>query len=158
MAEPAIDPRYAAQFQRGYDPAVHTPVRERRGPAPISGGPPPMARRVPDPPARVPDPVPPGPDVAPADAPGDENTEETLVIAPRRAEWALLGFGLAMLVLAGVLFAKYVEIQGMYSGVGPEFGEQVLSVAAGTLPGPLLIAGVLALCAWVVLQAVRPRP
>jgi hypothetical protein len=154
MAEPAIDPRYAAQFQRGYDPAVHTPVREHRGPAPIQGPAPAVVRRVPDPPpAGVRSVEVPSAEPAPADA-----EVEPVPPGRPRVEWVLLGAGPVLLVIAGALFAKQVEFQTMYSGVGPGFEEQLLSMAAGTLPGPLLVAGIVAFCAWAVLQAVRPRP
>ncbi len=59
MAEtdPGIDPRYAAQFQRGYDgpvltqpPTTATTHSTRLAPLRIEGGPPATAARIPDPP------------------------------------------------------------------------------------------------------------
>lgn len=151
---PGIDPRYAAQFQRGFDPAVHTPVRERRGPAPIQAPAPVAVRRVPDPPAQAFDVARAAP---PAAAAVTDALDESLPLVRSRLEWVLLGAGPLLLVIAAVLFAKRVEIQGMFSGVGPGFDEQFVALAADTLPGPLLVAGIVALCSWIVMQAVRPR-
>lgn len=151
MAETGIDPRYAAQFQRGFDPAVHAPVKERRGPAPISPAPALVARRVPDPPPMV-------ARTAAVTVESAAPLEDPLPIVRSRSEWALLAVGVVLLVVAGLLFWRSVEVSAMYSGVGPELSEQVSALAAGTLPGPLLVAGSVAIFLWIVLQAVRPRP
>jgi hypothetical protein len=147
-----MDPRYAAQFQRGYDPTVHPPVRERHGPAPIQAPAPAVVRRVMDAPPAVARAL----EDQPADAPDFVPADPVPVIRPR-AEWALLGIGLVMLALSAWLFAKSVEFANLYSGVGPELDAQILSMASNTLPGPLLVAGFVAICLWIVLQAVRPR-
>jgi hypothetical protein len=148
-----MDPRYAAQFQRGYDPSVHPPVRERRGPAPIQAPTPPVVHRVTDAPSADPRPR----EAEPPAVVVDVVSDDPVPVARSRSEWALLVVGVVLLAVAGWLFAKSVEFANLYSGVGPELDDQILSMASNTLPGPLLLAGFVALCLWVVLQAVRPR-
>lgn len=160
-----IDPRYAAQFQRGFDPAVHVADRPRepRGPLRIQGGPPPVVQRVAPPPPMVERPVEPAPRIErpvathpPADElPADEPEFPT----PRpRLEWAVLVVGLGMLGLAVLLFLRAVDLSIQYSGSGSAFADQLNALAVNVLPGPLLIAGVVAVCLWIVLRAVRlPR-
>lgn len=150
MADPGIDPRYAAQFQRGFDPAQHTPV-ERRGPLRIEV-PRAVAQRVPDPPPLVERPVAVHPD---ADAPPFEDADE--LPAPRpRTEWAVLVVGVVLLAVGGWLFWGSVEISGgLYMGPGAVVQDQVYVLAVTTFPGPLLVAGVIAVCLWIVLRAVR---
>lgn len=148
--EPAIDPRYAAQFQRGYDPARHAPAPDRRGPLRIDSGPP-EVRRVPGPP-----PVRERPAVAAASVVVDASpAAETLPVARPRLEWALLAVGLGLLVLSGLLFWQSVESSLMYQGTGPSFEEQLAALAAATLPGPLLVGGVMAVILWIALRSVR---
>lgn len=159
-----IDPRYAAQFQRGFDPAVHVAdqLREARAPLRIQGGPPPIAPRVAPPPPMVERPLnatPPAeravPHAAAPELPADDPEDP----APRpRLEWAVLVVGLGMLALAVLLFLQAVDIATDYSGTGSGFNQQLRALAANVLPGPLLIAGVVAVCLWIVLRAVRlPR-
>lgn len=160
MAETGIDPRYAAQFQRGFDPAVHAPGREPRVSAPIQAPAPPIVRRV----TAAPPDVDPGLAVAPVEArahveaTAHVESQEATPIARSPSEWALLGIGVVMLIVAGWLFNKSVEIAALYMGVGPSIEEQTLALAAETLPGPLVVAGFFSICLWIVLQAVRPRP
>jgi hypothetical protein len=148
MADDAgIDPRYAAQFQRGYDPTTDAaPIR--RGPVRLEGGPPPTAPRVPDPP-----PVAKRHPVVPAVR--AEPEPDDLPAAPRsRLEWALLGGGVALIVAAGVLFVGAVERSARYSEWSPGFEGQLYGAATDQLPGPLLLAGVLAIVAWIVVRAI----
>jgi hypothetical protein len=147
MADDAgIDPRYAAQFQRGYDPERDgAPIR--RGPVRLEGGPPPTAPRVPDPPrieerhpVESPDPV--------------ESHAEPPQAAPRsRLEWALLGAGIALLAVAGMLFVGAVQLSERYTGWQPGFAGQLYGAATDQLPGPLLLAGTVAISAWIVLRS-----
>lgn len=145
--ESGIDPRYAAQFQRGFDP-TRDAAPARRGPVRLEGGPPPTAPRVPDPPPIV--------ERHPAEPPvaADPPSEGQLPAARSRLEWALLGAGLAFLVAGGMLFAGAVELADRYSGWAPGFEGQVYGAATDLLPGPLLVAGVVAIVAWIVLRAI----
>jgi hypothetical protein len=152
MAEPGIDPRYAAQFQRGYDPPTHAPAREHRGPAPIQAPGPPVTPRMVDAPPPVARPV----AVEPVEVTARPTDEAPIQRRPR-TEWALLGVGILMLLLAAWLFSMTVQLTVSTTGAGPSVGEQTLALAADALPGPLLLSGVVALSLWLVLQAVRPR-
>lgn len=160
-----IDPRYAAQFQRGFDPARHVAEQmpDPRGPLRISNGPLSVAQRVPAPPPMAERPViqPPRveraavPHPAADDLPADE--PDYAPLRPR-LEWAVLVVGLGMLALAVLLFLGSVDMSTRYSGVGPGFADQLYSLLANVLPGPLLVAGVVAVCLWIGLRAVRlPR-
>jgi hypothetical protein len=147
MADTEIDPRYAAQFQRGYDPARHA-VPERRGPVRLEGGPPPTAPRVPDHPPLV---------EQRRDLEHVEPVAEPVEPHPTvrsRLEWALLGTGILLLVVAAVLFRGAVELSERYSGWLPGFEGQLYGAATAELPGPLLVGGVVAIVAWIVLRAV----
>lgn len=143
-----IDPRYAAQFQRGFDPARHAPPPQRetsRGPVRLSGGPPPTAARVPDPP----------PLASRAVAPPVEIDEPEVApeeIAPRAAwtEWALLAAGGLLLAGAAWTFGLAATDIRAYTAVYDP-GTQAFATVRNSLPGPLLVAGVAAITAWVVL-------
>ena len=155
MADPGIDPRYAAQFQRGFDPAQHPPV-ERRGPMRIEV-PRAVAHRVPEPPPLV---ARPPVERPPARQPADdavplEDADE--FPAPRpRTEWAVLVIGVLLLAAGGMLFWGSVEVSsGFYQGFGANVQDQVYLLAVTTFPGPLLVAGVVAVCLWIALRAVR---
>jgi len=148
MADDAgIDPRYAAQFQRGYDPTTDAaPIR--RGPVRLGGGPPATAPRVPDPPPVVERHL--GEPAVRAEPEPDERAP-----TPRsRLEWALIGGGVVLLVAAGALFVGAVQQFDRYSGWSPGFEGQLWGAATDQLPGPLLLAGVLAIVTWIVLRAV----
>lgn len=149
MADTEIDPRYAAQFQRGYDPARHA-APERRGPVRLEGGPPATAPRVPDPPPLVES----RRDVPAAAVAQADEPDERPSIVRSRLEWALLGVGVLMLVLATVLFVGAVELNDRFSGWLPGFEGQLYGAATSQLPGPLLVGGVFAIVAWIVLRAV----
>jgi hypothetical protein len=145
MADTEIDPRYAAQFQRGYDPARDgTPLR--RGPVRLEGGPPPTAPRVPEPPPVVERHV-------EAEAPATEPVEPQPTVRSR-LEWTLLATGILLLVVAAVLFRGAVELSERYSGWLPGFEGMLYGAATAELPGPLLVGGVVAIVAWIVLRAV----
>jgi hypothetical protein len=137
-----IDPRYSAQFQRGYDPARHA-APERRGPVRLEGGPPATAPRVPDPP-----PVVERREVAPAPV----EVEDDLPTTRSRLEWALLLTGLGLIVVAGALFVAAVELAARYTGWTSDFEGQLYSAATSQLPGPLLVGGVVAIIAWIAVR------
>ena len=156
-ADSGIDPRYAAQFQRGFDPAVHAPTVDRRGPAPISAPPAPVVRLVPPPPPVVERPVAAAPAPSrPVEAPAeDDDAEEDGAPRRPRTEWALLATGAGFLILAGILFQGFVEISTRYSGVGSGVDEQTWALATQVFPGPLLVAGIVAVSLWIVLRTLR---
>jgi hypothetical protein len=143
-----IDPRYAAQFQRGFDPAQHATPPARQEPMRLEGGPPPTAPRVPDPPPLVEK-----PSAEPRVATVSE-AEEFVPPGRPRLEWALLGVGAALLALAAMLFAGAVEARD--SGLGTGIEDQLYGTMISQLPGPLLVAGVLGIVLWIVVRAVIP--
>lgn len=164
-ADSGIDPRYAAQFQRGFDPATHTaaPVTGspvRRSSNWIEGGPPPTAQRVPDPPriAERP-PVTTAPVVESAAEAADDAEDELDVVARPRTEWAVLGAGVALIVVAVGLFWTWASEQADMYGGGYSFDvpSQLRAMALSSLPGPLFVAGIVAIVLWIVLRSVAPR-
>jgi hypothetical protein len=154
MDEQAIDPRYAAQFQRGYDGPVLTPQASapvhstRSAPVRLLGGPPESAARVPDPPARVERPV---ADEEPMDV------DEPEPPATPWIEWSLLAVGLLLVAAAALVFWQSANDTRAFVG-GYELTEQVFASVRATLPGPLFVAGIVGLAAGVILRALRPRP
>lgn len=150
-----IDPRYAPQFQRGFDPARHEAPPMRRWPVRLEGGPPPAAQRVPDPPRSI---------------PIDETVaaEQPAVVAAQdgapapapltRLDWLLPGLGATLVVISFALWWSLATDTGAYYGNGPtDQWLAFLMYARYELPGPLLISGVLAVTTGLVLQALRPR-
>jgi hypothetical protein len=161
MAEtdPGIDPRYAAQFQRGYDgpllvpptttSAAAAPHSTRTAPVRMEGGPPATAARVPDPPHVVARP--------PADGEQtdvDEPEPEPWHVArPWIFEWALLAAGVVLLVVAAITFwlaATQINYYGQFPSDVSAFID-----ARNRLPGPLLVGGVIAISAWLGVRALR---
>ena len=161
MAEtdPGIDPRYAAQFQRGYDgPILTEPATPpttnhstRAAPVRIEGGPPATAARIPDPPhavARV--------HVDEEQVDVDE-PEPSRTLPPWVFEWALLAAGLLLLAAAAIVFWVAATDITMYYGQYP-YEQQTFIDARNKLPGPLLVAAVIAISAWLGVRALRsPR-
>lgn len=161
-----IDPRYAAQFQRGFDPAQHptaAPVKPTpSGPVRLAGGPVASAERVPDGPIVRPRVVAPAEPVRisseAAHDEGDEAADEEPVPWWRRrpiAEWVLLAASLLLVVLAFATFAEQVERQN--EGFGPDVGDALVYLLVMALPGPLFLGGVVGLLLWVALRAVDAR-
>jgi hypothetical protein len=152
--EPTVDPRYAAQFQRGYDGPVLAPPHSapadstRSSPVRISGGPPSTAARVPDPPSLV--------APAPADEEAVDVDDEPEAPATSWIEWLLPAVGALLLAVAVLLFWQSVTDTSAYLGTNSP-GEQVFADVRGTLPGPLFVAAFVAGSIGVMLRAVRPR-
>jgi hypothetical protein len=153
-----IDPRYAAQFQRGFDPAHHATAQHatlpaHRGPTRIGGGPPPSAPRVPDPPRMVATAA-----VEPTETAVPPPAEPAVAIPLTRWDWLLPGIGAAFALIAFAMWWSLATDSATYYGDGPNdtwalFGQHLRYA----LPAPLLTAGAFAVTAGIVLQAVRPR-
>jgi hypothetical protein len=149
----SIDPRYAAQFQRGFDPAVHTPPP----PAPRSGPP-----RLPGGPVASADPVPPPPPFVARDEPAasaEESTPETpaptAAWRSRLVEWSLPAVALVLALAAAALFGDMVSDSRLFYGYSDAESYAWTQVRA-SLPGPLLVGAALAITVWIVLRALRP--
>jgi hypothetical protein len=151
-----IDPKYAAQFQRGFDPEQHQAAPVRRGPMRLAGGPAPTAERVAEPPR-----MPARPEVADADL-SEAAPHESDEPAPRLPlvwwDWLLPGIGAGIVVVSLALWWSLATDTGAYFGTSDsDRWTAFLQYARYELAGPLLIAGVVAVTAGLVLQAVRPR-
>lgn len=147
-----LDPRYAPQFQRGFDATQHAASPTRTGPERLSGGPPPTAPRVPDPP-----PI--------AERERVELPEEGVLESDgptasshSRLEWALLGVGVALILGAAALFWDSATDVSMFGGTFFDPQHYAFMLLRSSLPGPLLAGGVLAVTAWLVVRAIERRP
>lgn len=150
-----IDPRYAAQFQRGFDPEQHALQPTRRGPVRLEGGPPATAPRVPDPPRIAPRATPEAADAG--EAPGPDLAGTTDPATRTWWDWLLPVFGVALIVIAFLLWWSVGTDTGSYYGAGSTDEWTVfLQQARYLLPGPLLTAGVAAVTGGMLLQALRP--
>ena len=108
-----IDPRYAAQFQRGYDPERHpaapaAPPRDLAAPVRLPGGPVTHAERVSATPVARP-----GPPLHDTESPasGDDVPEHGETADSRPVpwvEWALPVLGVVLLLAAIWIFAELV--------------------------------------------------
>lgn len=150
-----IDPRYAAQFQRGYDPARHAPVATTvvSGPPRVAGGPPPAVERVPPPPPLVerPEGAAPTPEAAEDDASHDDSPP---ALPSRLLRWALPIVAAVLLLASAAVLQDALADERLYSGY-PDSAGYIWSQVRNSLPGPLFVAGVLALTSWLVLLGLR---
>jgi len=156
-----IDPRYAAQFQRGYDPSRDAGPPPAAAAVRLPGGPLPTAERVPLPPSRVERSHEVSPAVEQQEASEGAEPVETHALGThtpgtRILEWAPLGVALVLIAFAVVTFSQSATDTGAYSG---NFGmrDYMLLQARNDLPGPLLVAGVLAITVWLAVRPVRAR-
>ena len=149
-----IDPRYAPQFQRGFDATQHVTPPARRGPVRLAGGPPPTAQRVPEPP-----PLTHAPEAAELDAEDaatpEQPSERSLLTW---WDWLLPAVGAGLILIALLLWSRLATDTSVYFGSGTSDQWEIFWQQAGyTLAGPFLSAGILAVAGGLVLQAVRPR-
>ena len=151
--EPAVDPRYAAQFQRGYEgpvlaqPPTTATHSTRVTPVRTEGAPPLTAARVPDPPTLV----------ARVDADEEPvDVDEPDPPATSWIEWSLLAVGVVLVAASALLFWQSATDMRVYLSSSTP-AEQVFMRVRGTLPGPLFVAGIVASSIGVILRAVRPR-
>jgi hypothetical protein len=162
-----IDPRYAAQFQRGFDPSQHAPatVATKAAPRPdaplrLGGGPVTTAERIPDRPVPRDRPVavePAASTSAPTepDAVGGEPEPQT-----RRPiwEWLLLGLGVAQFLGAYVAVWSQWNSQTQGGlGFGPGLDGMLFYVFSSFLPGPLYLGGIVAVMLWIAVRALGRR-
>jgi hypothetical protein len=156
--DPSLDPRYVAQFQRGYTGPVLAPPQTtthstRTSPVRIPGGPPASAPRIPDPPSAIerPESTARAVEIVEHEAP-----EEIVESHGALFEWALLGAGVVLFALAAVTFWSAATDITAYSSPYPS-DQAVLIDARNRLAGPLLVASAVALSAWLAVRALRPR-
>jgi hypothetical protein len=154
---PEIDPRYAAQFQRGFDPERHDAAPVRRGPVRLAGGPAPTAARVAEPPRMAPGPA----ETADADPPESATQEGDAPVSRLPLvwwDWLLPGIGAALVAVSLALWWSLATDTEAYFGTGNNDRWTIFFYyVRSELAGPLLMAGVIAVTAGLVLQAVRPR-
>lgn len=151
-ADSGIDPRYAAQFQRGFDPAQHAPTADRRGPAPIASAAPPVVQLVPPPPPiveRIPDAKPIAEIV---DDDGDDQADEEG--GRSYVDWLLPALALVLVGAAVAIFWRASTNVDLYLGTGGTEAYAISMMLVGA-PGPLFAAGILSFSAWIVVRALR---
>jgi hypothetical protein len=152
------DPRFDPAFQRGYDgPEPELVVRPAPG----------VAEAVRDftPPTHADAPAPAAERVTPAAAESAPGEAETIVDSPpdgsaqqpRRNPFsvALLVSGLALIVIGLAMIWSFATRQITVDETGTTFdvGSQALAILNYLLPPALLLGGVLALVAWLILGA-----
>jgi hypothetical protein len=152
-----IDPRYAAQFQRGFDPATAPPAAR-------SG-----SVRT-DAPRKTVAPPPGEDDVAPPTQSDEQTTldeqatpdeEATLDESPGPRltwwDWLLPAFGTVLVATALVLWWGFATDGGTIFGTGLDRWSAFVQLARYELPGPLLIAGIIAITVGIALRATKSR-
>jgi hypothetical protein len=142
-----VDPRFDPQFQRGYDPSKHrtprVPRAERREPredVPIPEVGPTVVENVPS-------------------ASGDGVAEERVV--PRRNPFRLILLLASLAAIAGAALLLWRRIEtdpyGGYGGYAGDVTRIFLDQFSDASLAPLLTGGLLGLCLWIALGALRAR-
>jgi hypothetical protein len=148
-----IDPRYAPEFQRGFEP--RSPMGSHSARAPIAGAP----LRLSTGPAATADRVPPPPRLVertPPPALGRDDVDDApRDVAPSRSEWALLATGLVVLLVSVWLVWHNATDIDSYTSNESSLLDYAWRDARWALPGPLFVAGFVAIAAWIVVRAVR---
>jgi hypothetical protein len=146
-----IDPRYAAQFQRGFDPATAPPAAR-------SG-----SVRT-DAPRKTVTPPPGEDDVAPPTQSDEQTTLDEEATpdespGPRLTwwDWLLPAFGTVLVATALVLWWGFATDGGTIFGTGLDRWSAFVQLARYELPGPLLIAGIIAITVGIALRATKSR-
>lgn len=145
MAE--LDPRFDPQFQRGFDPAVHT---SRQRPRPPVVEPVETTGEHPGVPA----------DSIREVSPAPATTDDDLEPRPRNPyRLILLIVSLAAIAGAGVLLWRRIEQDpyGGYGGYGGDTAQVFVQQFTDSLLVPLLTGGLLGICLWLALGALRRR-
>lgn len=166
---PEVDPRFDPQFQRGYDPSKHARP-SRPAPAPRAEENPLAEERAEGtrleahserPGDRTP--VANGAD-APRETPvsdGEVRAGDDLDPPPRNPfRLILLLVSIAALLGAGALLWQRIaqDPYGQYTGYGGDVGRIFVQQLTDALLAPLLTGGLLGLCLWLALGALRRRP
>jgi hypothetical protein len=141
-----VDPRFDPVFQRGYDPSRHGSPARRAAARPVAE------------PAEAPadTPVAATSDPPPAEAAGEDELEPR----PRNPyRVILLLVSLAAIAGAGVLLWNRIEQDpyGGFGGYGGDTARVFVQQFTDSLMVPLLTGGVLGLCLWLALGALRRR-
>jgi hypothetical protein len=141
-----VDPRYAAQFQRGFDgPAVMSaPAPAISAPAPTAPEATPRIQidRMPTSPAAPEEP----------EAAGVEVTPDRIV---PRSEWALLIVGAGAIVASIWLLWIVATDITPYTSAASTLADYTWYNVRGTLPAPLFSGGFIAIAGWLVVRGIR---
>ena len=143
-----VDPRFDPVFQRGYDPQKHRTRTPKR--------PPPAEERAEGTRLEA-EPAEPATPVTAVASPVDEPDD----ITPRRNPFRLILLlaSIAAIAGAGLLLWKRIETDpyGGYGGYAGDVGRIFLDQLSDALLAPLLTGGLLGLCLWIALGALRRR-
>lgn len=147
-----VDPRFDPVFQRGYDPAQHrTRVR------------PPVETPARESAPTRPETFAPAPDRAPSgDSALDERRPAELDDEPlRRNPFRLILLLTSVAAIGGAALLLWKRVAedpyGGYGGVGGDVAHVFFQQFVAALLGPLLTGGLLGLCLWLALGALRRR-
>jgi hypothetical protein len=148
-----VDPRFDPVFQRGYDPAVHTARgRPARSEQPREAVPPAPAPEPVSSPVEVAAPAA-GAETSPTPAPDYE--------PPRYNPFRLilLVTSLAAIAGAGALLWRRIATDpyGGYGGYGGDTARIFVDQLMDASLAPLLTGGLLGICLWIALGALRRR-
>ena len=143
-----VDPRFDPVFQRGYDPGKH---RTRVRPA----EPPRVEERREAPRLETAAPESPTHEGAATPTPADD------AAPPRRNPFRLILLLVSLAAIAGAGFLLWRRIAddpyGGYGGYGGDVGRVFVQQLIDALLTPLLTGGLLGLCLWLALGALRRR-
>lgn len=157
-----LDPRYAAQFQRGYaGPPLPRKAPSERVPAANPSTPTQPERTPADPQPPKLQPAAPAQPLAASRTERQESVDaaepdDTVDRSAGFREWGLLGAGVVLFVLAVGLFWVAATDTSLYSALWPS-DRYVFIETRNRLPGPLLVGSILAVSTWVVMRALGSR-
>jgi len=161
-----VDPRFDPVFQRGYDPKRHGARRARPAQAPEPRAQSALVPRAHSTPATAPPPPTartghtPEPDLSAQQptAPAVASTDDEFLPPPRNP-FRLILLLASLLAIGGAAILLWRRIDedpyGGYGGYGGDVGQVFVQQFEDALLAPLITGGLLGLCLWLALGAIR---